>query len=696
MSDHPSFFEELKRRKVVRVAVVYAAVAWAVLQVADIVLPAFGLPEKMMTGLVVVLVLGLPVALGLAWAFDVTPTGVKRTEKVRTEATEGAAAGGSATPSWLSTRTVGVAVVLVAAGWLGGRFLHGGAGSEAASATTTEGLPSVAVLPFRDLGTTADSVHFADGVQDDILTQLGRIDALRVTSRTSTEKYRGTEKDIPTIAGELKVRAVLEGGIQRTPDRVHMNVQLIDGATDKHLWAETYDEPLTAENVFTIQSEIARKVAEALKAALTPDEEKALAEVPTHDMAALDLYHRGRSLLDSEDSDDQAAAIPVLEDAVRRDPSFVRAWAELTRARSWRIREGVEGDTLPARQALDRVRALAPGSPDADLAEGNYLYYARGDYAGALEAFQRLEGAEAASADVPFFTANVLRRLGRWDEAVQRYSDAARLDPENPRSYFDLAYTLQNLRRFDEARSAAERTLEIAPDMAEAVAQQMDIALWGEGDSLRARALLPKLRAVARNARPDLEAADLAYIHRDPRAMELAAHIQISDITFQDYFLHPDGPVELWRARMAWALGDTARARALSTGLEAALVKTIPVLANGGPPLRDGRDIFGIAGSLHTVRGWVAAFDGDRKRALAEADSGVALFGPADDPMDGTALLRQRALIRIVAGDPTGAVDDLRRLLGMPGPTTAWELRLDPFYDSLRGRKDFRELVGGS
>ena len=307
----------------------------------------------------------------------------------------------------------------------------------------------------------------------------------------------------------------------------------------------------------------------------------------------------------------------------------------MTRARSWQIREGAEHDTLPARQALDRVRALAPGSPDADLAEGNYLYYARGDYAGALKAFQRLEGTETAKVDVAMFTANVLRRLGRWDDADQRFRDAARLDPENPRAFFELTYTDQVLRRFDQARSAAERTLDIAPDMAEAVAQQIDIALWGEGDSLRARALIPKLRAVARDGRPDLVAADLAYIHRDPRAMELAAHVEISDITFTDYFRHPDGPTELWRARMAWALGDTAQARALSVGLEAALVKSMPVLANGGPPLRDGKDIFGIEGSLHTVRGWVAAFDGDRKRALAEADSAVDSF--ASMPRNGPA-----------------------------------------------------------
>jgi len=685
VSDRPSFLQELKRRKVVRVAVVYAAVSWAVLQVADIVLPAVGLPEKMMTGLIVVLVLGLPVALALAWAFDVTPAGVKRA----TPAGSGAEERGH---GWISLRTVVVAVLLVAAGWLGGRFVHGGAGSS----TAASGLPSVAVLPFRDLGTTADSVHFADGVQDDILTQLGRIDALRVTSRTSTEKYRGTDKDIPDIARELNVRAVLEGGVQRTPDRVHINMQLIDGATDKHLWAESYDRELNADNVFAIQAEIARAVALALQATLTPDDEKSLAEVPTHDLEALDLYHRGRHLLDVDDTDEQRAAIPVLEEAVRRDPTFAAAWAELTRALSWQIRQGNERDTLPARRALDRTKALTPGSDEAALAEGNYLYYARGDYAGALEVFQRLRGSRGQNADVSFYTANVLRRLGRWPETVDLYEETTRLEPENARGWFDLGATYRYLRRYDDALRALERASQAAPDWASAVAIRCDVLLWDLGDTVRARALVPQMRGLPGTDYAGFATADLSYIQRDPKALSLAADVGTSGLSFDDYVLHPDGPASLWRARMAWALGYPAMARDLTTGLERELVEAEPVLAQGGPPVKEGSDMFGIRAGLHAARGWVAAFAGDRTRALAEADSAVAIFPPEADATSGVPPLRQRALIRIVVGDLDGAVADLRRLLGLPGWTSVNELRLDPFYDSLRGRSDFQALIAGS
>ncbi len=477
MSDHPSFLQELKRRKVVRAAVVFAAVSWAVLQVADIVLPALGLPEKMMTGLVVVLVLGFPVTLALAWAFDVTPTGVKRAAKA--EPAQVASPYG-----WLSLRTVGVAAVLVAVGWLGGRFLHGGSGGGGDGGPEHSGLASVAVLPFRDLGTSADSVHFADGVQDDILTQLGRLGALRVTSRTSTERYRETEKDIPTIASELGVRAVLEGGVQRTPQRVHINVQLIDGVTDEHLWAETYDRELTADNVFTIQSEIARKVAEALKATLTPADEKTLAEVPTRDLEALDLYHRGRRLMDeTDDPEAQAAAIAVFQEAVRRDPSFARAWAELTRALSWQIREGAGRDTLSARQARDRTQELAPGSVDANLAEGYYLYYAQGDFEGALAALERLDAVQSNNSDLVFYRANVLRRLGRWDEATALFERTVELAPEDARALSELGWAYQTQRRFDEAWDMYQRAIRAAPEFSQPVRTEVDVALWGRGDT---------------------------------------------------------------------------------------------------------------------------------------------------------------------------------------------------------------------
>lgn len=687
MSDRPSFLDELKRRKVVRVALVYGAVAWAVLQVADIVVPALGLPAQMVTAVVLLVLLGFPIALVVAWAFDVTPTGVMRTE--RADATD--APQDARSPGWLSLRAVLAAVVLVAAGWLGGRFLHAGGGGNGAA--TSSDLPSVAVLPFENLG-TADSAHFADGVQDDILTQLARISGLRVTSRTSTEKYRGSTADVPTIAHELKVEAILEGGVQRTADQVHMNVQLIDGATDEHLWAETYDRALTAEDVFSIQAEIARKVAEALKATLTPEDEKTLAEVPTRDLEALDLYHRAGILFGQGGLSEQAATIPLLEAAVARDSTFARAWAELVSAYSWQIRAGQSGDTLPARAALDHLRALAPGGVDAITAEANYLYYARGDFQGALQALQRLGSRQANQASFLSAKAFLLRRVGRWDEALAALEELVRLEPENASAWANLGATNRFMRRFPDAEAAWAKALAIAPDYGAPAAGLVDLALWADGDTAHARSLLPGVIPVGfATGMPEVLEADLDAIRRDRRALEIAARAKDPGVNFGWYYEDPSGSVLLWRVRLAWSLGDTAEARRLSAGLERDYVERTPVLGRGGPPVPAGSDMFDIGAGLHIMRGWMAAVDGDGRAALAEADSAMSMYPPEADALEGVDILRHRADIRLVAGDYDGALEDLRRVLGMPSTLTGTVLRLGPFYDPLRSRRDFQALV---
>ena len=278
MAEKPDFLEELKRRKVVRVGVVYLAVVWAVVQVADVVVPALGLSETILTVVVVLAILGFPVALALAWAFEVTPGGVVRDKD----------ADGTPSTGWLNAPTLVAAIVLGAGGYAVG-VLSGGSDGDS-------GLDpmAIAVLPFDSRG-AEDEDGFADGIHDDILTQLSRIDAFRVTSRTSVQGYRGTTKNIPQIAGELGVGTILEGGVQRTSDRVRINIQLIDGASYEHLWAGTFDRELTAENVFAIQSEIARRVASELEATLTPGDESELAEVLTVDLAALDLLSQRAS-----------------------------------------------------------------------------------------------------------------------------------------------------------------------------------------------------------------------------------------------------------------------------------------------------------------------------------------------------------------------------------------------------------------
>lgn len=679
MTDPRAFLEELKRRKVVRVGVVYLAVVWAAVQVTDVFVPALGLPEVLITAVAVLAIVGFPVALALAWAFDVTPEGVKR-----------AAPGAEAGPTrWIGLSTLVLAGVLLAVGFFAGSLVRSG--------STASGLDrtAVAVLPFDARG-VMDEVGFVDGVHDDILTQLSRIGDLRVTSRTSVQAYRGTTKNVRTIAAELGVGAVLEGGVQRTADRVRINVQLIDGATDEHLWAETFDRELTAENVFAIQSEIARAVAAALEATLTSDDEAALAVVPTADLEALDLYHRGRQLFTEVGDPNPNQAIAVLEEAVARDPGFAAAWSELTRARSWAIRQGQVGDTMPAREAMERTLALASGTVEAALAVGHYRYYARGDYDGALSALREAAAGQSGDTELMFAISNVLRRRGAWDEARTLYEEIARLAPRDARIFYDLGWVYKMERDWTAAGGAYRRYQELMPEATLVRSDLADLALFGAGDTVRARALVSEWMAIDSSGLAPLYRSQLSYFQRDHAALAITLHPDvIAGSSFGTYNMYPDGPADLWLARMAWVLGDTARARTLGDRLEAAYLARTPALRPGGNVIPEGGDVFGIHATRLLLRAWAEVFHGRVQEARRLADEAIARHSLDKDATDGVLFRRQRALILLASGDLDGAIADLRLLLSRPGLTTAWELRLDPIYDPLRGRPDFQALVAG-
>ena len=678
MFEGPVFLKELKRRKVVRVAVVYLAVVWAVMQVADVFVPALGLPDVLVTGMAVVAILGFPIALALAWAFDITSDGIQRTGEAPQD-----------TPRrWLAPSTLLAAGALVVAGLGVGLFLD----RSDPPAPPSPDRFAVAVLPFEARG-MVDETGFVDGVHDDILTQLSRIRALRVTSRTSVEEYRGSARNIRQIAAELGVGTILEGGVQRTADRVRINVQLIDGATDQHLWAETYDRELTAENIFTIQSEIARAVAMELEATLTAADESVLDEVPTKNLTALDLYHEGMRLRSAFGELQLAAAGPTFEAAVREDPGFVRAWAELTRARSFEIRMGTSADTLPAREALDRTVELAPGSIDAAVARASYLYYARGDFQGARAALQSVASRQSGVGEVNYTMANLLRRLGRWDEAIEVFEDLRRLEPRNARLVFELGWTYSYMRQWEQAEQAFLDYRALRPtDMMASVALA-DVALVARGDTAAAR------RWIEESLDGDRYLAQLAHFRRDPGSLRLALRsggwTGFSDGSFAGYSRLLDGPRALWQARMAWVMGETEQARELGAGLEEAFVAANPVVRPGANVMRPGEDHYGALASQLLLRAWTQLFEGRDVDARRTADEAMALAPYDADAVTGGQLESQRLLIRVSSGDLDGAMESIRFLLARPSLLTPALLRLDPIYDPLRGRADFQALVGG-
>ena len=345
----PDFLAELKRRKVFRVGVAYVVMAWLLAQVADLVLDNIAAPTWVMQVILLLLALGFPVAIVLAWAFEITPEGLKRDEGV--ESNE------SITRVARSLSVVGIGILVLAVGLFAlDRFVW----VDQPSAPVAN-RRSVAAIPFENMSRDEANDPFTIGIHDDLLNQISKIASIKTISRTSVLQYRNTTKTIPEIARELGVATILEGGVQRSGDRVRVNVQLIDAATDEHLWADTYDRKLTAANIFAIQSEIAASIADALRATLTSGEQQRLARVPTENLAALDAYFLGKQLLEERTAESLTAAVEYFQQVIEFDPEFALAYARL--ADAYMI--------LPEYVAsldLDRNRALSVAAATRALA----------------------------------------------------------------------------------------------------------------------------------------------------------------------------------------------------------------------------------------------------------------------------------------------------------------------------------------
>src|SRR6266702_1306589 len=371
-----NFFVELKRRNVYKVAIAYAIVAWLLLQAASILFPTFEAPPWTMKVFVAVVALGFPIALVLAWAFELTPEGIKRAEDVDL--------------SKSITRKTGrkldffiIAVLLFVIAILLFQRLRPNV-SPAVSSTLEK---SIAVLPFDNLSRDPDNAYFSDGIQDEILTKLAAIGELKVISRKSTAKYKSTPEDLKTVAHELGVASVLEGSVQKAGDRVRVNVQLLDARIDTHLWAKSYDRDL--KDVFAVESEVAQEIADTLRAKLSPSQSDALATVPTRDTEAYDLFLKGEyeerqaeSALSAEIFD---RAQTFYRQALARDPNFALAYARIAHSelyRHWLISNLTSAELAEVKSNIDRALAITPASPDAHLALAVFYYWGYRDYDG--------------------------------------------------------------------------------------------------------------------------------------------------------------------------------------------------------------------------------------------------------------------------------------------------------------------------
>jgi len=490
------FFGELKRRNVYKVAVAYAVVGWLLVQIATQVFPFFEIPNWGVRLIVLLVVVGFPIALILAWAFELTPEGIKRTEDA-----DFVAPGPSRKRRWIYVAIIAGALSI-------GLFFLG-----RYTATNVANLPakSIAVLPFENLSRDPDNAYFTEGIQDEILARLAKIADLKVISRTSTQRYKSSPDDLPQIAKRLGVSNILEGSVQKTADRVRVTVQLINAASDAHLWGETYDRNLT--DVFAAESDIAKMIADTLRAKLSGSEQHAIAVRPTESAEAHQLYLRGRYFWNKRTGADLKKSIDYFNQAIDKDPNYALAYAGLADAYVLfsAYAEGSPKESLPqakaaAKKALELDNTL--GEAHASLAQALLAYDL--DFAGANREFRRaIELNPNYATAHHWYAESGLVPLGQFDDAIAEAKRALELDPLSVIINADVGTILTSARRYDQAIEQLGKTVEMDPGFY--------YAHWTLGDALELKgrneeAIAEYKKAIALNDDP-LPSALLGHLY---------------------------------------------------------------------------------------------------------------------------------------------------------------------------------------
>ncbi len=513
MSDRPSFFAELKRRNVYKVAVAYIVAGWALSQGIAQVFPVFDVPNWVIRLIVVLIIIGLPVALILAWAFEITPEGIKRTETA--DAMPGIAR---------RKKHAWIYIVVIGALFSIGLFFLGGYMARNSHASSNESAAkSIAVLPFDNLSRDPDNAYFAEGVQDEILTRLAKVADLKVISRTSTQHFKSTPENLPQIAKQLGVTNILEGSVQKAKDQVRVNVQLINALTDAHLWAEIYDRKLT--DIFSVESDIAKTIADTLQAKLTGSEQTAISKKPTANSEAYELYLKGRFFWNKRTGNDLKTAAAYFQRAIDADPSYANAYAGL--AQSYVLiplfGAGMPRDFFPkASDAARRAIELDETSAEGHAALGNL--YCMDDFnpPASEKEFQRAIALDPNYATAHhWFSNSLLVTMGRFDEAIKEGKRAVELDPLSLIINADLGSTLMLSRRYDDAIAQLRSTLALDPNFAYAH-WNLGEALYLKGDSTGAIAEYEKAASLDND--PEIQAL-LARAYAETGKKEQALEI---------------------------------------------------------------------------------------------------------------------------------------------------------------------------
>ncbi len=682
-----NLFAELKRRNVYKVAVAYAVVAWLLIQIATQVFPFFEIPNWAVRLVVLLLIIGFPVALVLAWAFELTPEGLKRTEDVDLAAT----ARQPRRHAWIFIVIVGAALSI------GVFFLGRYTGRSVANAPRTEvatgsSFPqkSIAVLPFENLSDDKNAAYFADGIQDEILTKLASIADLKVISRTSTAKYKSKPEDLKTVSQQLGVATVLEGSVQKAGDKVRVNVQLIDARADSHLWAKSYDREM--KDVFAVESEVAQEIADSLQAKLSPAEATTLATAPTKDPAAYDLFLKGEfeeRLADSSleaESFDRAAA--WYRQAIARDPSFALAMARLVQnriQRHWFIEQMSEAELAQLRSMAEQAVALAPNLAQVHVALGQFYYHGHRQYEQALAEFERALQLQPNASTALEYSGYVHRRQGQWERCLDELKRALEQDPRNASIAANFANTYLPLRMWKEAERTARHALEINPQAADGMRTLLGSIVNGSGDINEAQRVLASFPAenkiLVNSNFGDVRGmiGDRAYVFVLARDFQAALKVwEAAGNTAVDERrgLSARVAIRVLGGDLIGAQADAEKARQL---LEERLRER-------------PNDI-----SSMTQLSWVYLALKRNSDAIKLARQATNLLPPEKDVVVGNILLAGLAEIEARTGATADAIALLRRLLSVPagGSVSIARLKIDPVWDPIRNDPGFQQLLTG-
>ena len=648
--DPATFLTELKRRKVYRVAVAYAIVAWLLIQASSILFPTFEAPPWVMKVFVTAVILGFPVALILAWAFELTPEGLRRSEEVAPQESK------TRKPGSKWTAVIVTAAVLAAA-LLAFQFVRTRRSpaieSPKQTAPTAALDKSVAVLPFENLSSDKENAFFAQGIQDEIITTLSKISGLRVISRTSTAHYNSAPENLPEIAQQLRVSHVLEGSVQKVGERVHINVQLIQAGTDAHLWAQSYDRQLT--DIFSVEAEVAKSIADSLSATLSPQEKAQVEAKPTDNADAYVLYLRARDYQTRPDNlmQDFRSAIRLFEQAITLDPKFALAHARLaaTTSNLYHFYEPTEPLKQKAHaEALESLR-LQPNLGEGHLALGLYHYYMEGDYDAALRELDLAAHALPNDGDVGLYTAAIERRRGHWTEALAAYEHAEAVDPRNSVMLYDASQTYFGLRDWRTAAERMDRVLALFPDSFNVKIQRAYIEFFWKGSTAPIKAALETLPP---NLDPDgvvtFARWDVSLMNRDVVAAEKAlAACQLETIASQTGVPLPKSYLQ---ACVDLVRGDAGKARSEFEAARPSIEKTV---ANSPQD-----------GIRHAQLALLYAFLGRKEDALREGQRAMELKPITHDVIEGAVVEDFYTLTCARLGEADKAISRIERLLTTP------------------------------